>query len=74
MSHKGSPANNDVKLALRKVQGFTQVLTFLSLEQAVAEEQARIAHEKELEVARLRARQEKVADRRSEIDELRARR
>eukprot|EP00884_Botryococcus_braunii_P010493 jgi/Botrbrau1/19445/Bobra.0338s0067.1 len=43
-------------------------------EQAAAVEKARIAREKDLEVARLRARQEKVADRRAEIDELRARR
>jgi len=43
-------------------------------EQAVAEEKERVAKEKELEIARLRAQQEKVADRQSEIDELRARR
>lgn len=42
--------------------------------QAVAQEKARLAVEKELEVARLRDQQERVADRRSEIDELRARR
>lgn len=43
-------------------------------EAAVAEEKARIAREKELECARLRAAQEKAADKQSEIDELRARR
>ena len=43
-------------------------------EQAFAEEKARQAHERELEVARLRAAQEKILDRRSELDELRARR
>ena len=42
--------------------------------QALAEEKARQAHERELEVARLRAAQEKILDRRSEMDELRARR
>lgn len=41
-------------------------------EQAFAEEKARQAHERELEVARLRAAQEKILDRRSEMDELRA--
>eukprot|EP00892_Ulva_mutabilis_P000934 jgi/Ulvmu1/10841/UM007_0015.1 len=43
-------------------------------EAAVAEEKARIAREKELECARLRAAQEKAADKQSELDELRARR
>ena len=43
-------------------------------EQAFAEEKARQAHERELEVARLRAAQEKILDRRSKLDELRARR
>lgn len=43
-------------------------------EAALAAEKARIAKEKELEVARLRALQEKVMDRQSELDELRARR
>ena len=42
--------------------------------QALAEEKARQTHERELEVARLRAAQEKILDRRSEMDELRARR
>lgn len=42
--------------------------------QAALEEKARAAHEKELETARLRAAQERVRDRQSEIDELRARR
>lgn len=42
--------------------------------QALAEDKARQAHERELEVARLRAAQEKILDRRSEMDELRARR
>lgn len=41
-------------------------------EEAQAKEAERIAHEKELETARLRAQQEKVADRQSELDELRA--
>ncbi|CAL5230041.1 g13486 [Coccomyxa viridis] len=41
-------------------------------DQAFAEEKARQAHERELEVARLRAAQEKILDRRSEMDELRA--
>lgn len=43
-------------------------------EEALAEERERIAHEKEIEVARLRAQQEKAADKQSELDELRARR
>ncbi|GMH38916.1 hypothetical protein BSKO_06814 [Bryopsis sp. KO-2023] len=43
-------------------------------EQAAAEEKERIAREKELEVARLRAQQEKAADKQAELDELRARR
>lgn len=43
-------------------------------EAALAEEKARIAKEKELECARLRAAQEKAADKQSELDELRARR
>lgn len=42
--------------------------------QALAAEKAAIARGKELEVARLRALQEKQADHRSEQDELRARR
>ncbi len=37
-------------------------------------EKERIAHEKEMETARLRAMQEKAADKQSELDELRARR
>lgn len=44
------------------------------LVQAAVEEKARVAKEKELETARLRAKQEKAADRQAEIDELRARR
>lgn len=43
-------------------------------EAALAEEKDRIAREKELECARLRAAQEKAADKQSELDELRARR
>lgn len=43
-------------------------------EQALAEEKERIAKEKELEIARLRAQQERANDRQAEIDELRARR
>ena len=43
-------------------------------DQVLAEEKARLAHERELEVARLRDAQEKILDRRSEMDELRARR
>lgn len=43
-------------------------------EAAIAEEKERIAREKEAECARLRAAQEKVADKQSELDELRARR
>ncbi len=42
--------------------------------QAAVEEKARVAKEKELETARLRAKQERAADRQAEIDELRARR
>lgn len=42
--------------------------------QAALEEKARAAKEKELETARLRAKQERAADRQAEIDELRARR
>jgi hypothetical protein len=42
--------------------------------QALAAEKEAIAHEKEMEVARLRAMQEKQADHQSEQDELRARR
>ena len=44
------------------------------LVQAALDEKARVAKEKELETARLRAKQEKAADRQAEIDELRARR
>lgn len=43
-------------------------------DQALAEEKARLAHEREMEVARLRDVQEKILDRRSEMDELQARR
>ncbi|KAK9865451.1 hypothetical protein WJX84_000287 [Apatococcus fuscideae] len=43
-------------------------------EQALAEQKAAAAKEKELETARLRAKQERAADRQAEIDELRARR
>ncbi|QDZ25307.1 cilia- and flagella-associated protein 45 [Chloropicon primus] len=43
-------------------------------EQALLQEKERIAKEKELETARLRAQQEKVKDRQAELDELRARR
>lgn len=43
-------------------------------DQALAEEKARLAHEREMEVARLRDAQEKILNRRSEMDELRARR
>lgn len=42
--------------------------------QALAAEKERIAKEKELETARLRALQERAADKQSELDELRARR
>jgi len=43
-------------------------------EQHFAEEKDRVAKEKEMETMRLRAAQEKAADKQSEIDELRARR
>ena len=43
-------------------------------EAALAEQAAQRAREKELETARLRAQQEKAADRQSELDELRAQR
>ena len=43
-------------------------------EAAVQEEKDRVAAEKEAEVARMRAAQEKAADKQSEMDELRARR
>ena len=43
-------------------------------EQKQLEEKERVAKEKELETARLRAQQEKVKDRQAELDELRARR
>lgn len=43
-------------------------------EQQLQAEKDRIAKEKELEVARLRAQQERAADKQSELDELRARR
>jgi hypothetical protein len=43
-------------------------------EQALAAQKAAVAHSKEMEVARLRALQEKVLDTRSQEDELRARR
>jgi hypothetical protein len=42
--------------------------------QALASEKAAAAHEREMEVARLRALQEKVQDTRSAEDELRAKR
>jgi hypothetical protein len=48
-------------------------LVFLCL-QALAAEKAAAAHEREMEVARLRALQEKVQDTRSAEDELRAKR
>lgn len=47
---------------------------FCGCEQAALEQKARIAKEKELETASLRAKQERAADRQAEIDELRARR
>jgi len=43
-------------------------------EQAVADEQRRIKAEKELEIARLRAKQEKAQDKKAALDELRAKR
>ncbi|KAG5485036.1 hypothetical protein LSCM1_07116 [Leishmania martiniquensis] len=43
-------------------------------DEAYAEEQARIRHEKEMEVARLRANQQRVQDKQAELEELRARR
>ncbi|KPI86946.1 hypothetical protein ABL78_3992 [Leptomonas seymouri] len=43
-------------------------------EEAYAQEQARIRHEKEMEVARLRANQQRVQDKQTELEELRARR
>lgn len=43
-------------------------------EQEVLAERERVAREKEIETARLRAMQERAADKQSEIDELRARR
>lgn len=43
-------------------------------EEAAAAEKARLAKEKELEIARLRAQQERAADRQAELDDLRARR
>eukprot|EP00210_Caulerpa_lentillifera_P002835 g2709.t1 len=43
-------------------------------EQEELEERERVAKEKELETARLRAQQEKMADKQAELDELRARR
>lgn len=49
-------------------------IAFRCVLQALAAEKEAIAHEKEMEVARLRAMQEKQADRQSEQDELRARR
>lgn len=42
--------------------------------QAVLEEKARAAQEREVETARLRAAQQRMHDRQSELDELRARR
>ncbi len=52
------------------------MLTYIAapLLQAQQEEKVRAAKEKELETARLRAKQERAADRQAEIDELRARR
>jgi hypothetical protein len=43
-------------------------------EQAIQDEKERVAQEKELEIARMRAAQEREADKQSELDELRARR
>jgi hypothetical protein len=43
-------------------------------EQAIQEEKEQIAQEKEREIARMRAAQEKAADKQFELDELRARR
>lgn len=56
--------------------GQSTILLTLSLVclQALAAEKAAAAHERELEVARLRALQEKVLDTRSQEDELRAKR
>ena len=59
------------------LQGTTSLVLRIGTEvcgQALAEERARQAHEREVEVARLRAAQEKDLDRRGEMDELRARR
>lgn len=43
-------------------------------EAALAAERERAAREKEMETARLRAMQERAADKQAELDELRARR
>lgn len=43
-------------------------------EEAYAEQQKKIRHEKEMEVARLRAKQERAQDKKAELDELRAKR
>lgn len=43
-------------------------------EQEIAAEKERVAREKEMETARMRAQQEKAADKQAELDELRARR
>lgn len=43
-------------------------------DQEIADEQARLKHEREMEVARLRSKQEKAKDKQAELDAIRARR
>lgn len=66
------------KMQEREVEEEARIADFNRLktlrEQAIQDEKDRVAAEKEAEVARMRAAQEKAADKQSEIDELRARR
>eukprot|EP00798_Chlamydomonas_sp_ICE-L_P011605 gene11605-34309_t len=65
-------------MKVREVQEDVKIQTYVKRkmlkEQEIQFEKDRIAHEKEMETARLRALQEKAADKQSELDELRARR
>ncbi len=67
-----------VLLQLREKEEDAKILEYTRAKEAreaeIAAEKERIAHEKELETARLRAMQERAADKAAELDELRARR
>jgi hypothetical protein len=66
------------ELRLREAEDDARIAQYLAVkearEAALAAEKEAAAHEKEMEVARLRAQQERAIDRQGEVDELRARR